>query len=161
MSQRQAQESHHGEEEPRVVPKSRHEIPGCFDSQPVLSVAEFKLHSAKSVAYRSKLLKVGVLEAQGDLWQRVRARGTRHLLKCGRQIRAWTKAQGDLWQDPTSEPPANNWPTTTFPYRQTIGRLWKGSLRNVRRKLGLSEQHTMGPNFINEAIWGTFTNACM
>ena len=75
--------------------------------------------------------------------------------KCGKQTREWTKAQGNLWQDPTNEPPAKNWPTTTFPYRQTIGRLWKGSLRNVRRKLGLPEQHTMGPNFINEAIWGT------
>ena len=53
---------------------------GRFDSQPVLSVAEFKFHSAKLGEFRGKLLECD-LEAQGDLWHRVRARATRPLLK--------------------------------------------------------------------------------
>ena len=60
-----------------------------------------------------------------------------------------------------SEPPAKFWPATTFPYRQKIGRLWKGSSRNVRRKLGLPEQDQMDQIFINEEIWGTLKDACM
>ena len=104
--------------------------------------------------------QVWVLEAQGDLSQRIRARATRQLLKCGRQIQTWTEARKDPLQDPASGPPANLWPTTTFPYRQKIGRLWKGSSATCARNFSLPEEDPMD-QLINEAIWRTFMNACV
>ena len=60
MSKRQVQERQHGRGRcSRGCKIATHAKPGRFYSQAVLSVVEFKFHSAKPEEYRSKLLKFG------------------------------------------------------------------------------------------------------
>ena len=122
------------EEDARVVAKSR---PGRFDSQAVLSVVEFKFHSATPEEYRSKLLKFG-----RDLLQRIRERATGQLLECGPKIRTRRQALGDLLRHPTSDPPTKVWPLSVTSGNWTFA---DRVLKNVRRNVGLPAQDN-GPD---------------
>ena len=99
------------------------------DSQPVLSIWRLQVPLWEAWGLQEKVAQVRVREAQEDLLQRFRARATRQCLKIQTRI----EAQGDLWQDLTSKPPAKKWAYHNL--RQETECLWKGFAWTCAQKI--------------------------
>ena len=100
--------------------------PGRFDYQLVLSVAEFKFHCVKLGEHWSKLLKFGSTKHGETCCQGFERTQRANFSSVAGRSGQTQKARRDLLREPTSEPPTKIWPVPTFPYRQNIGRTWKG-----------------------------------